>query len=373
MTDKDNKLKSSITSRTGYEQQFPDDFQELFDKEEASDYNLHVHRKFTVDPGQTSMRIDQFLPHLLQRVSRSRVKRAADHEMLRVNGNAVKASYKVRPGDEIELLLPYPPPPDLRPENIPVDILYEDTEFLIINKPAGMVVHPGIGNWTGTLVQALLYYLNQPAENIREEPLLWPGLVHRIDKDTSGLLVVAKTEEALFILSNQFYRHRTRREYWAVVWGNVKNDSGTISANVGRDEKDRKRYAVIADGSSGKYAITHYEVIERFGFATLLRCKLETGRTHQIRVHLKFLGHPLFADSIYGGDKIPAGNANSNKFRLFIRKCMQVMRRQALHARTLGFTHPSTGKEVYFEIGAPEDFQDLLKLFRSWNEEGGES
>lgn len=359
-------LKKSITSRTGYEEQFPDEYRDVFEKEDATDDKLHVHKKFTVDAGQTVMRIDQFLPHLLPKVTRSRVKRAADNNCLLVNGKKVKASYKVRPNDEIELLLPYPPPPDLRAENIPVDIFAEDDHFVIINKPAGMVVHPGIGNWTGTLIQALLYYFNGPHDPDREDPVIWPGLVHRIDKDTSGLLVIAKTEEALFRLSNQFYHHATRREYLAIVWGDVKEDEGTINAHIGRHSKDRRKFQAYPDGETGKRAVTHFEVVERFGIMTLVKCTLETGRTHQIRVHMKHLGHTLFSDSNYGGDKILAGNTNKKEYQLFIKKCLQVMRRQALHARTLGFEHPETGEEVFFETQPPEDFEELLTMLREY-------
>ncbi|MCB9234240.1 MAG: RluA family pseudouridine synthase [Bacteroidia bacterium] len=337
--------------------------------EEELDQNqlqqLFEHHKLTADNGQGLMRIDQYLPLMLRNVTRSKVKRAALAGCLLVNGSVVKASYRVKPGDNVTFLLPYPPPPDIEPEEIPLEIHYEDDSICIVNKSPGMVVHPGVGNHTGTLIHALLYYFNRNKLHTGEE-YLWPGLIHRIDKDTSGLLIVAKDEEALYKVSKQFFNHTTQRNYNAIVWGDVKEDVGRIEGHIARSKHDRKRYMVYPDGSQGKDAVTHYEVLERFGAATLVRCTLETGRTHQIRVHMKHLGHTLVGDSFYGGDKPLAGPVNSSKYRAEAQRWLEIMPRQALHARTLGIVHPTKGEFMQFETPLPQDFEDLLTALREF-------
>ena len=326
---------------------------------------LFVHKTLIVDPGQTSMRIDKYLAIHLPNITRSKIKNASLSGCLLVNGKTVKASYKVRPADEIYYLLPWPPPPDVTAEYVPLDIFYEDDNLLIVNKQPGLVVHPGISNWTGTMIHGLLWYLNGgPIDDMDEKDVKFPGLVHRIDKDTSGLLVIAKEEFTHDFISQQFFEHSTERHYYAMVWGDVKEDKGTVIGHVGRSGKNRKLYTVHEDGLTGKHAVTHYEVLERFGFLTLIKCQLETGRTHQIRVHMKYLGHTLFSDSNYGGDKILSGMKDRKSFREFIEQLMTVMPRQSLHAKSLGFVHPSSNERIYFESELPADFQGMLKMLR---------
>ncbi len=324
---------------------------------------LYEHYRFVVDKGQAPMRIDKFLVMRTESISRNRIQNAILAGNITVNGNPVKASYKIKPNDLILILLPYPSEFEIVPENIPLDIVYEDNEILVINKPAGLVVHPGYGNYTGTLVNGLAYYFEH-SNNSNNPELIRHGLVHRIDKDTSGLLVIAKTEKALNILAKQFFEKTVERTYWALIWGDLDQDEGTIIGNVGRSKRDRRVMAVYPEGSEdGKHAITHYKVLERFGYATLVKCNLETGRTHQIRVHFKHIGHPLFGDSTYGGDRILKGT-QFPKFEQFVKNCFKIMSRQALHAKTLGFTHPTTKKFMQFDSNLPDDFAQVLEKWR---------
>ena len=331
---------------------------------EIESAELYEHFRFEVDKGQALLRIDKFLSNRLGDTSRSRIQTAADAGNILVNTKPVKSSYKVKPGDIISIVLPQPPREiELIPQDIPLDIHYEDDDIIIVNKKPGMVVHPGYGNYTGTMVNALMFHL-------KDEPLfqsgeMRPGLVHRIDKDTSGLLVVAKNELAVNKLARQFYEKTSKRTYLALVWGNLVSDSGTIEGNIGRNPKDRKKMYVFADNSDGKTAITHYSVIEKFGYINLIQCQLETGRTHQIRVHFQSIGHPLFNDPEYGGNKILRGTTFS-KYKQFVENCFKILPRQALHAKSLGFIHPSTGKEVFFESEIPDDMLQVIEKWRKY-------
>ena len=325
---------------------------------------LYEHFRFHITEGQQPMRIDVFIPGILKNASRTRIKNIAMLGGLRVNDKSVKASYKVKPGDVINIYLPYPPPPDVVAEAIPLDIVYEDNALLLINKPPGMVCHPGVGNHSGTLVNALLYYFNQLPQMPDNDEFFRPGLVHRIDKDTSGLLLIAKTEEAMFYLAKQFKNHTTQRTYYALVWGILKDDKGTITGNIDRSDKNRKLFHVYKDGNRGKHAVTHYEVVERFEVCTLVKCRLETGRTHQIRVHFTHIGHPLFGDIHYGGDEMVV-KKSSTLYHKFIKDCLEVMPRQALHAFSLGFLHPDTEQLLYREQKFPLDFETLLQKMRA--------
>lgn len=341
--------------------------EESVDDESVDEETLFMHRKYKSDPGQKIMRLDQWLFSLMRQKSRTQIKNAAIAGCIRVNGKIVKASYKVKPGDEVTIMLPHPPPPQLGPENVPVEIHYEDEDFMIVNKSPNLVVHPGVGNWTGTMLHGLLYHLNKDNLGGPREEWVFPQLAHRIDKDTSGLLVVPKHDFAVQFISRQFYERTIDRLYNAIVWGNVEQDSGTITGHVGRSKGDRKKFCVYPDGSVGKRAITHYKVLERFGFATLVQCKLETGRTHQIRVHLKHIGHTLFSDWFYGGHIILV-NPNLPKWHAFITNVMEILPRQALHAKTLGFIHPQTRKKVFFESELPEDFATALEKMRAYRD-----
>ena len=331
---------------------------------ESNQDDLYEHYKFTADPGQEIIRIDKFLCDRLPNFSRNKIQLAAKNGNLVVNDHTVKQNYKVKPGDVVALVLPYPVREfELIPENIPLDILHEDDSFLVVNKNAGMVVHPGHGNHSGTLVNALIYHF----ENLPELPSDFsgrPGLVHRIDKNTSGLLVIAKTELALTRLAKQFFEKTTERKYLALVWGDLEG-SGTIQGKIGRSKKNRKVMAVYGEEEEGKHAVTHYNVIERFGYVSLVECTLETGRTHQIRVHFKFIGHPLFNDPEYGGDKILKG-IKTSKYQKFILNNFNLLKGQALHAKTLGFEHPETGKKMMFNSQLPEYFELVLKRFREY-------
>ena len=326
--------------------------------EEADGLQFYEHHRIKVDNGQAPLRIDTFTATKIKHLTRTRIKNAAKAGYLRVNNKPVKVSYLVQPADEITIILPYPKTIGLEPQNIPLEITYEDDTLLIINKPAGLVCHPGNGNYDNTLINALLYHFEQfpntDPKNIR------PGLVHRLDKDTSGLLVVGKNENAFLQLSRQFFNRTTDRNYLALVWGNIKTDKGTITANIGRNQTDRMHFIVYEDGITGKHAVTHYEVLQRFGFCTLVKCKLETGRTHQIRVHFKHIGHTLFNDKFYGGHRILKSRP-SRAFQRFIEKCFQTMPRQALHAKTLGFIHPLTEEKMHFDSVLPNDFETLLQ------------
>lgn len=320
---------------------------------------LYEHFAVDVDRGQEPMRLDKFLTLRMQHCSRNRIQTAVDSGSVLVGGRPVKSSYKVKPLDRIQIVMPYPRREvELRAENIPLDIPYEDKWLLLVDKPAGMVVHPGVGNYDGTLVNALMYHLN--AQGIPAEEQNRAGLVHRIDKNTSGLLVIAKDEQTHARLAKQFFDHTIQRRYVALVWGNFDEDEGTITGNIGRSPKDRQKMFVFADGSDGKHAVTHWKVLKRYGYVTLVECRLETGRTHQIRVHMAWIGHPLFNDERYGGDRILKGTTFS-KYKQFIENCFAVMPRHALHAQSLGFVHPMTHEAVYFESELPDDFRALLE------------
>ena len=331
---------------------------------EGNQEDLFEHYKFTADPGQEMIRIDKFLCDRLANFSRNKIQMAAKSGNLLVNDQKVKQNYKVKPGDTITLLLPYPVREfELIPEDIPIDIIHEDDALIVVNKKAGMVVHPGYGNSSGTLVNALIYHF----DNLPELPSDYfgrPGLVHRIDKNTTGLLVIAKTETALTKLAKQFFDKTTERKYMALVWGDLE-DGGTIERNIGRSKKNRKVMAVYSEEEGGKAAVTHYRVLERFGYVTLIECILETGRTHQIRVHLKHIGHPLFNDPEYGGDKVLKG-IKTSKYQKFILNNFALMKGQALHAKTLGFIHPETGHKVLFNSELPDFFESVLKRFREY-------
>lgn len=324
---------------------------------------LYEHFRFEVPKGQLLLRIDKFLMNLIPNATRNKIQQAATNGDIYVNDVPVKSNYKVKPLDVVRILLSHPPFENrVDPENIPLDIVYEDDALLLINKPPGLVVHPGHGNYTGTLVNALAYHFENLPMNSSERP----GLVHRIDKDTSGLLVIAKTEAAMTHLAKQFEAKTSEREYIAIVWGNVKEDEGTIEGNIARHVKDRMQMAVFADPEIGKPAVTHYKVLERFGYVTMVSCVLETGRTHQIRVHMKHIGHPLFNDARYGGDLILKGTTFT-KYKQFIDNCFKILPRQALHAKTLGFVHPTTGAMMRFDTELPDDMKELIEKWRGYS------
>ena len=330
--------------------------------EEINNEELYEHFKFIAAEGQEPLRVDKFLMNFIENATRNKIQQAIKAENVLVNDQVVKANYKVKPHDVVRVVLAHPPHENLLvAEDIPIDIVYEDSEVIIINKPAGMVVHPGHGNYSGTLVNALIHHFDNLPKNSNERP----GLVHRIDKDTSGLLVVAKTEFAMANLANQFFERTTKRLYHALVWGNLDNDQGTIEGNIGRSLKNRLQMDVFPEGDFGKHAVTHYKVIERFSYVTLVECKLETGRTHQIRAHFKHIGHPLFNDERYGGDKIIKGTTFT-KYKQFVENCFKVLPRQALHAKTLGFTHPVTKENLSFNSEIPEDLQLCLEKWRNY-------
>ena len=330
--------------------------------EEIED-ELFEHFRFDVPKGQLLLRIDKFLMNLIPNATRNKIQNAATAGDIYVNDLPVKSNYKVKPFDVVRIMLSHPPFENrVDPENIPLDIVYEDEALLLINKPAGLVVHPGHGNYTGTLGNALAYHFENLPKNSSERP----GLVHRIDKDTTGLLVIAKTEAAMTHLAKQFEAKTSEREYIALVWGTVKEDEGTIEGNIARHIKDRMQMAVFADPEIGKPAITHYKVLERFGYVTLVSCILETGRTHQIRVHMKHIGHPLFNDARYGGDLILKGTTFT-KYKQFIDNCFKVLPRQALHAKTLGFVHPITGEMMRFDTELPQDMQECIEKWRNYS------
>ena len=324
---------------------------------------LFEHHRHVADKGQSLLRVDKFLMQLLANATRNKIQKAADDGNIWVNDFPVKSNYRVKPLDVVRVMLSHPPFENLiLPENIPLDIVYEDEALLLINKPPGLVVHPGHGNYTGTLVNALAFHFENLPKNSSDRP----GLVHRIDKNTSGLLVIAKTEQAMTLLAKQFEDKTTEREYIALVWGNVKQDQGTIEGNIARHVKDRMQMAVFLDDETGKHAVTHYKVLERFGYVTLVSCKLETGRTHQIRVHMKYIGHTLFNDERYGGDLILKGTTFT-KYKQFIDNCFKTLPRQALHAKTLGFVHPSTKQYMRFDTELPKDLQDCIEKWRNYS------
>ncbi|MDD5820047.1 MAG: RluA family pseudouridine synthase [Bacteroidales bacterium] len=326
---------------------------------------LFEHFRLEVDPGQAPMRIDRYMSTHMEGTSRSRVQQALKEGYVRVDEQIVKANYVVRPGDVIRFVMPYRRRGlEIIPQQIPLDIVYEDDDVLVINKSAGMVVHPGHGHYEGTLVNALSYHLGISQDADAEDERMGV-LVHRIDKDTSGLLAVAKNEAAQLKLAKQFFDHSIDRRYVAIVWGDVKDDEGTIEGNIARDPSDRLRFKAYDDETVGKRAVTHYRVLERFGFVTLVECKLETGRTHQIRVHMSSIGHPIFNDERYGGNEIRKGTIYS-KYRQFIANCFEICPRQALHAKTLGFEHPVTGKWLQFDSEIPQDMTNLLAKWRKY-------
>lgn len=324
---------------------------------------LFEHYRFDVPKGQAFLRIDKYLMLMVPNATRNKIQNAASNGDIYVNDVPVKSNYKVKPFDVIRILLAHPPFENrVDPEDIPLDIVYEDDALLVINKPPNFVVHPGHGNYTGTLVNALAFHFENLPLNSSERP----GLVHRIDKDTSGLLVVAKTEAAMTHLAKQFEDKTSEREYIALVWGNVKEDEGTIVGNIARHVRDRMQMAVFADPEIGKHAVTHYKVLERFGYVTLVSCKLETGRTHQIRVHMKHIGHTLFNDERYGGNLILKGTTFT-KYKQFIDNCFKTLPRQALHAKTLGFIHPKTGEMMRFDTEIPKDMADCIEKWRNYS------
>jgi len=326
---------------------------------------LYEHHRVVVDKGQGLMRLDHYLKHHVPNVTRTKLQSAIEAESVKVNDKTAKSSYKVKPLDVITLSLPHPPrDTDIVAENIPLHIIYEDNELVIINKPAGMVVHPAHGNWSGTLINALLYYFqNLPTGRNGQAR---PGLVHRIDKDTSGLLVIAKTDYAMAHLARQFFEHSIERTYLALVWGEPKQPAGTITGHVGRSPRDRRIMDVFADGSQGKHAVTHYKTLQSFRYLSLMQCNLETGRTHQIRAHFRHIGHPLFSDATYGGDKILRGTT-SGSYRAFVENCFALMPRQALHAKSLGFVHPRTKEWLQFESALPADFAGVLEKWQNYS------
>lgn len=325
---------------------------------------LFEHFRFVADKGQQMIRVDKFLVDRMEKTSRNRIQQAADAGCVIVNGKPAKSSYKVKPGDVVSIVMDRPRYEfEIIAEDIPLDIVYEDQDVLVVNKPAGLVVHPGHGNYSGTLVNALAWHFKDNPDYDVSDPRL--GLVHRIDKDTSGLLVIAKTPEAKTDLGGQFFNKTTRREYMALVWGDFAEDKGTITGNITRNPRNKLQMTVTSDPEVGKHAVTHFSVIERFGYVTLVKCVLETGRTHQIRVHMLSKGHPLFNDERYGGDKILKGTTFS-KYKQFVENCFQTCPRQALHARTLGFRHPRTGKEMDFEAPVPDDMSRLIEKWRTY-------
>ncbi len=331
---------------------------------EEENEELFEHYRIVVDQKQSLIRIDKFLMDRLPNATRNRVQNAIRDEFIKVNEQLIKANYKIRPGDEIIVSLPQPPrETEVLPENIPLNIMHEDDHLVVVNKPAGMVVHPAHQNWSGTLVNALTYHFRQLPTMPDNEGR--PGLVHRIDKDTSGLLVIAKSEMALQSLARQFFDHSIERTYYALVWGEVEEDQGTINVNIGRSLKDRRVVVAYPEGDMGRHAITHYQVLERLRYVTLVKCNLETGRTHQIRAHMRYLGHPLFNDATYGGDQILKGTKFS-KYKTFIENCFKLMPRQALHAKTLGFLHPENKQTVTFDSDLPADFNSVLEKWRTY-------
>ncbi|MGB0932567.1 MAG: RluA family pseudouridine synthase, partial [Chitinophagales bacterium] len=335
------------------------------DEDNQEDEHLYVHYSLKVDGGQSPERIDKYVFQRTAINSRNKIQNAAKAGCVLVNDKAVKSNYKIRPHDEIKIVMPKPMGSyELIPEEMPLNIVYEDEQLMIVNKPAGLVVHPGSGNYTGTLVHGLAHHFdNLPINERGIEGARRPGLVHRIDKDTTGLMVVAKTDFTMTHLARQFFDHTVVRRYHALVWGDLKEEEGTITGHVGRNIRYRKVMDVFPEGDRGKHAITHYKVLERFGYVTLVECRLETGRTHQIRVHFKSVRHPLFNDVSYGGDKIIKGTVYT-KYRQFVDNAFKIIQRHALHAKILGFTHPTTGKEMYFESELPEDMEKAIEKWR---------
>ena len=346
--DNDDEIADSITSDTGQE--------------------LWEHYRFVAEKGQTLLRVDKFLVAHIDNTSRNRIQQAADAGCIIVNGKPVKSNYRVKPFDVVSLVMDRPRYElEIIPEDIPLDIVYEDDQLLVVNKPAGLVVHPGHGNYSGTLVNALAYHFRDNPDYDVSDPRL--GLVHRIDKDTSGLLVVAKTPDAKTYLGRQFFNKTTHRQYVALVWGKFEEPGGTIEGNIGRNPKDRLQMTVFPDGDQGKHAVTHYRVIENLSHVALVECQLETGRTHQIRVHMRHIGYPLFSDERYGGDKPLRGIATA-KYMQFVQNCFKICPRQALHAKTLGFVHPTTRQQMDFSCEIPADMTALIKKWEDYCKNG---
>jgi 23S rRNA pseudouridine1911/1915/1917 synthase len=343
------------------------------EEQEINDTSDELYERFNIiiDKGQDQLRIDKFLVNRIEGATRNKVQKAINAGMVLVNDKEIKSNYKIKPLDAIIVYSDSNPEErDVVPEKMDLNIVYEDTDLMIVNKPAGMVVHPGSGNYSGTLINGVAYYLQQTNPAISEDLLPRFGLVHRIDKNTTGLLVLAKTDKAMRQLAKQFFDHTVKRQYIALVWGDVQKDTGTIRAHVGRNLRFRKLFEAYPDGDNGKEAITHYTVLERFGYVTLVQCVLETGRTHQIRVHMKYIGHPLFNDDTYGGDKIVKGTVFT-KYKQFVDNCFQICQRQALHAKTLGFVHPTTGEEMLFESALPEDMEQVIEKWRKYSQSVG--
>ena len=325
---------------------------------------LYERFAITVDKGQEPLRLDKFLVARIENATRNKVQKAIEAGRVLVNTKQVQPNYKVKPSDDIIVYSDKEiQGEEIIPEELPLDIVYEDNDVMIINKKAGMVVHPGCGNYTGTLINGVAYYLTQQNKNITEDTLPRFGMVHRIDKNTSGLMVIAKTDKAVASLAKQFFDHTVHRRYIALVWGDILEDHGTINAHIGRNIKQRKLFAAYPDGEHGKEAITHYTVLERFGYVTLVECRLETGRTHQIRVHMQYIGHPLFNDEMYGGDRIVKGTV-FNKYKQFVDNCFEICPRHALHAKSIGFIHPTTRKEVIFESELADDMKKVIEKWR---------
>lgn len=335
--------------------------------EQPESEELYEKLLITIDKGQEPLRIDKFLMSRIEGATRNKIQQAIDNEMVLVNEKPIKNNYKVKPQDKVVVYdNRSPESSDIIPENIPLNIVYEDESILIINKPAGMVVHPGSGNPNGTLVNGVAYYLKQQNPDLDENELPRFGLVHRIDKNTTGILVMAKTPKAMTSLAKQFFNHTVHRRYIALVWGDFEKEEGTIIAHVGRHQRFRKLFTAYPDGDHGKDAITHYRVLEKFNYVSLVECRLETGRTHQIRVHMQLIGHPLFNDDFYGGDRIVKGTVFT-KYKQFVDNCFEICPRQALHARELGFTHPATGKPVHFESPLPPDMEQVIEKWRKYS------
>lgn len=338
--------------------------------EDENSETLYERKAITVDRGQESVRIDKFVQMHVEGATRNKVQKGIEAGFLTVNGKVVKSNYKIRPGDDIVMMsLINPEHTILKREDIPLNIAYEDEALMVINKPPNMVVHPGVGNHSGTLLNGVAYYLEKQNPNIDEDALPRFGLVHRIDKNTTGLIVLAKTPESAAFLAKQFFSHTVKRRYIALVWGDVEQDEGTIRGHIARSEQNRKMFTVYPDGDIGKHAVTHYKVIERFNYVTLVECILETGRTHQIRVHMKHIGHTLFNDWEYGGDRILKGTVYT-KYKQFVDNCFELCPRCALHAKTLGFIHPTTHKEIIFESELPADMQQVIDKWRGYKNRG---
>lgn len=333
-------------------------------EDDSTDSQPEERFRITADRGQEPLRIDKFLMNRIEYATRNKIQQALEEGLILVNNSIVKSNYKIKPGDEIIVFeTRKPESTEVIPEDVPLNVVFEDDDLMIINKPAGMVVHPGCGNYSGTLVNGLSFYLNK--EHIDTSSLPRVGLVHRIDKNTSGLIVIGKSETAMTKLAAQFKKHTVHRRYIALVWGDLEEDEGTIEAHIGRNLRFRKIMDAFPDGDHGKEAVTHYKVLERFNYVTLVELRLETGRTHQIRVHMKYIGHPLFNDSTYGGDRIVKGTVFA-KYKQFVENCFKILPRHALHAKELGFRHPSTNEQVMFDSELPEDMQQVIEKWRTY-------